>query len=203
MEKKYYHFVDILFIAGIYDSILSSLFLGIILIEQKIKGTYKLIFQFYEYYNTHGTWYMIIKFLFLLIPRGLILISLEAIIVDVLDPNFLFISYQIGKIPSTIISIEGKIKWVILVLLIIQILFFLFYLEILEYNFCSLNKNTKKSIAEREHRQSINENNTDDEDDDEIEIKGGYDIKESIKTQEKIKELNELKEELEEKENDD
>jgi hypothetical protein len=43
-------------------------------------------------------------------------------------------------------------------------------LEILEYNFCSLNKNTKKSITEREHKQSINEIN--DEDDDEIDIKG-------------------------------
>ena len=115
-----------------------------------------------------------------------------------LGPNFVCLSYLKGKIPSAVIFIEGNNRWIVLVLSVFQILFILFYLEILEYNFCSLNKNTKKSIAEREHRQSINENNNDDE----IEIKG-YDIKESIKTQEKIKELNELKEESEEKENDD
>ena len=80
-------------------------------------------------------------FLVGLIPRGLILFLLELKIVDALNPNFLFISYQIGKMPSTIMSIEGKNKWIVLVLQILQIFIGLFYLEILEYNFCSLNKN--------------------------------------------------------------
>ena len=111
--------------------------------------------------------------------------------------NFVYFAYQIGKIPSTIVSIKGNIRWVILALEILQILFCLFYLVILEYNFCSLNKNTKKSIAEREHKQSINEIN-DEDDDDEIDIKG-YDIKDSLKMQEKIKELIEMKEVIEEK----
>ena len=140
-------------------------------------------------------------FLVGLIPRGLILFLLELKIVDALNPNFLFISYQIGKMPSAIMSIEGKNKWIVLVLQILQIFIGLFYLEILEYNFCSLNKNTKKNIAKREHRQSINENNFD-EDDEDIEIKGGYDIRQSIKEQERIKELNEMDEVFEEKEND-
>ena len=201
MEKKYYHFTDILFTTGIFDLTLFSLSLGIILIEQKIRVSYKLIFQFYEYFKAYGTWRLTSIFLVGLILRGLILFLLELKIVDALNPNFLFLSYQIGKMPSTIMSIEGKNKWIVLVLQILQIFIGLFYLEILEYNFCSLNKNTKKNIAKREHRESINENNFD-EDDEDIEIKGGYDIRQSIKEQERIKELNEMDEVLEEKEND-
>ena len=68
--------------------------------------------------------------------------------------------------------------------------FFLFYLEILEYNFCSLNKNTKKHISERERKQSIEESN---DIDNEIDIKG-YDISDTLKTQDKIKDLNEMNE---------
>ena len=199
MEKKYYHFTDILFAVGIFDLLLFSLPLGIILIEQKIRGTYKLIFQFYEYYKNYGSWRMISIFLVGLIPRGLILFLLEVKIIDTLNPNFLIISYQIGKMPANIISIEGNNKWIVLVLQILQIFIGLFYLEILEYNFCSLNKNTIKNISERGHRQSISEIN--DNDDDEIEIKEGYDIRESIKTQEKFEELNEMNEVFEEKEN--
>jgi len=201
MEKKYYHFTDILFVAGIFGLILFFLSLGIFLIVQKIKGTYKLIFQFYEFYKSYGIWRMISIFLVGLIPNGLILFFLELKIIDTLNPNFLFLSYQIGKIPSNIISIEGNNKWIVLVLSLLQIFFGLFYLEILEYNFCSLNKNTIKSIAEREHRQSNNENNNDDNDD-EIEIKG-YDIKDSMKKQDKFKEINEMNDVFEEKENDD
>ena len=85
--------------------------------------------------------------------------------------------------------------------------FFLFYLEILEYNFCSLNKNTNKNIREREHRNSIVEDNINDidkdnGDNDEVDIKG-YDISESLKMQEKIENLTEMNEIFEEKEKDD
>ena len=199
IEKKYYHFTDISFILGIFDSFLFSLSLGIVLIEQKIKGTYKLIFQFYESYQKKGAWYLTSIFLVGLIPRGLILYLIELKIVDDFNPNFVCIAYQISKMPSTIISIEGNIKWAVLVLEILQIFIFLFYLEVLEYNFCSLNKNTKKNIAKREHNQSISDNN---DDDDEIDIKG-YDVSESVKMQEKIKEINEMNEVFEEEEKDD
>ena len=96
-------------------------------------------------------------------------------------------------------SIEGNNKWIVLILSLFQILFILFYLEILEFNFCSLNKNTKKSIAERERKQSIDESNDIDY---EIDIKG-YDISENVKIQEKMKELNEMNEIFEEKEESD
>ena len=195
MENKYYYYMDILFIMGIFDSILYTISLGIILLVQHIKGTNKLIFQFYEYYNEFGSWKMISIFLFGLIPRGLITLSLDMKIVDMLGPCFVYVSFEIGKIPSTVISIEGNNRWIVLVLSLFQILFILFYLEILEYNFCSLNKNTRKHISERERKQSSDESNDIDY---EIDIKG-YDISDTLKKQEKTKDLNEMNELSEEK----
>ena len=74
----------------------------------------------------------------------------------------------------------------------------------MEYNFCSLNKNTKKNISEREHRYSIVGNDINDNDDnDEIEIKGRYDISEALKIQAKVDSLKEMNEIFEENENED
>ena len=69
----------------------------------------------------------------------------------------------------------------------------------MEFNFCNLNKNTKRNIKEREIKQSIEENNEDE--DYEIDIKG-YDFSENVKIQNKIEDLNEMKEIFEEKEKD-
>ena len=41
-------------------------------------------------------------------------------------------------------------KWFCIIFFFFQILSLLFYLEILEYNFCNLNLNTKKNILKRE-----------------------------------------------------
>ena len=199
MERKYYHYMDILFIMGIFDCFLFLFSLVIIPIAQKTKGSYKLIFQFYEFYNESGDGKMILIFFMNLVMKGLMIFLIEMKIVDMLGPSFVYVSYQISRIPSTIMSIEGNNKWIVLILSLFQILFILFYLEILEFNFCSLNKNTKKSIAERERKQSIDESNDIDY---EIDIKG-YDISENVKIQEKMKELNEMNEIFEEKEESD
>ena len=41
-----------------------------------------------------------------------------------------------------------------------QIVSLLFYLEILEFNFCNLNKNTKRNIIQREEEEMLLRNNT-------------------------------------------
>ena len=69
----------------------------------------------------------------------------------------------------------------------------------MRHNFYNLNKNTKRNIKEREIKQSIEENNEDE--DYEIDIKG-YDFSENVKIQNKIEDLNEMKEIFEEKEKD-
>ena len=103
---------------------------------------------------------------------------LEFVILDRLTPNYIIIGFEIGKIPSNIIETENDKKWVVLVLSILQVVSLLLYLEIIEFNFCKLNKNTKKNIERRLLLQS-NEDNEENE----IAIKD-YDISEAIIQQE-------------------
>ena len=122
--------------------------------------------------------------------RGLAIGLLGFEILKELTPNHVIIAYELGRIPSSIIQIEGINKWIILIISIFQIIFLLFFLEIIEYNFCSLNENTKRSILERERKQN-NFNNEDDKEN-EIILKG-YDISAGFKIENNIEtELEEI-----------
>ena len=67
-----------------------------------------------------------------------------------LTPDYILISFTISRIIN--IVIETK-EYVILTLFPLQFVTLLFYLEILEFNFCGLNRNTKKNISEREEKE--------------------------------------------------
>ena len=162
IEFKYYFYLDILYIYGIFMFFWNSVALGFTVIIQKINGTNHIFFEFYDYFNTNGAWIVLFRFLFGLIITGLILDLLEYMILNKLTPNYIIICYEIGKIPSNIKNFVNsdyykfhiKNKFLVLmgiiILSVLQVITLLFYLEIFEFNFCSLNKNTKKNIEERE-----------------------------------------------------
>ena len=177
IEKKYYFFMDVLFFLGIFNFIIHSISIVILVIIHKSNGINDIIFQFYSFYNEYGTGYMLTRFFFGLICTGIMVGILEFAIINELTPNYVIIGYTLSEIPSTIIGIEGNNRWIILVISIFQIFSLLFYLEIFELNFCSLNKNTKKNIISRipsEAQIDIEERI----------IIDGYDITENIKNQE-------------------
>ena len=189
--KKYYFFMDVLFFLGIFNFIVHSISIVILVIIHKSNGINDIIFQFYSFYNEYGTGYMLTRFFFGLICTGIMVGILEFAIINELTPNYVIIGYTLSEIPSTIIGIEGNNRWIILVISIFQIFSLLFYLEILELNFCSLNKNTKKNIISRipsEAQIDIEERI----------IIDGYDITENIKNQEtEMAKMDEDKEESE------
>ena len=78
-----------------------------------------------------------------------------------------------------------------------QIVSLLFYLEILEFNFCNLNKNTKRNIMLREEEEMLLRNNTNVS---EIEIDKDLIVKKP--TVKKELELNTILNDLEEKDDD-
>ena len=78
-----------------------------------------------------------------------------------------------------------------------QIVSLLFYLEILEFNFCNLNKNTKRNIMLREEEEMLLRNNTNVS---EIEIDKDLIVKNP--TVKKELELNTILNDLEEKDDD-
>ena len=197
IANKYYFFLDVLLSIGSFDFVLSMVTISIILISQKINGNNALIFNFFLLYRKHGISGIILPFLISSIFKGFLLGLVEFLILNELTPNYIKIAFELSKTPLAIYSIGGTNRWIILVISIFQILSLLFYLEIFEYNFCELNKNTKKSILDRVHKDFNNDDN-----DDEIDIKG-FDISESIKSQAKKKELQEMSETIEEQEKDD
>ena len=104
--------------------------------------------------------YFIPIFLINSILAGFFQFLLMIIMVNVLTPNHNVIASEIGKMFVLIFShIQSGDKdnnyFLFLIPFVFQILSLLFYLEILEYNFCDLNKNTKRNIQLREKEADL------------------------------------------------
>ena len=91
------------------------------------------------------------------------------LIIYYLRPNHILINDQINVFLTIIIykniankekNIKQTDKYYIVIPFVFQILSMLFYFEILELNFCNLNKNTVKNIQARERLQEGNEEET-------------------------------------------
>ena len=65
------------------------------------------------------------------------------------NPNYVLISFQFSKIADVLINENGNNKYYCIIFFVIQLFFLMVYLEIIELNFCDLNKNTKKNIEFR------------------------------------------------------
>ena len=178
IAEKYYYCFDVIYIYGLCRLITFLIMLPILLAIQEKKDNHILIFQFYELYKTRGSGMIVFIFMFGLIVMGIIIGLLESIILDKLTPNYIIIGLEVGKMPSELFSIKGAKFWPILFIIIIQIISLLFYLEIFEFNFCSLNKNTKKSILKRQIQSIYDDKDEDNDNDNEedIEIVRGYSI---------------------------
>ena len=194
IDNKYYYYMDVLFYLGLIDYIINFASIIIIIIVQNINGTNQLVFEFFYLYNEKGVGYMVVWFMFGLFFLGIFSGYLELAILNELTPNYIILGFCLAKIPTSIMSINGYKSWIILIISIIQIFISLFYLEIFEYNFCSLNVNTKRNIEEREKREVYNGK---DDGDNEIVIKG-YDISEIIEIDSSIKEMDDIGEEYHE-----
>ena len=160
VENKYYYTFDIIGIFGAFNILLVIVSFSIEVIIHKVKGTNRLIFYFYFFYKEYQTWNMILRFIIGFIFEGFFLGTLEVLILKEFTPNYVIIAYSLGRIPLYMMGRDGsnriddKKRWIIFAIFLIQIFILLFYLEILEFNFCSLNKNTGKNIKDRERSQT-------------------------------------------------
>ena len=171
IEFKYYYFLDILLAEGIiHFSFVLIAFFSLLLI-QNINDSKTILSDFSDYYEEFGIGKILLLFFLNLIVTGFFIGFIDFLILKELTPNFVIIAYELARIPSSIIKNGGINRYIILIISLFQIIFLLFYLEIFEYNFCSLNKNTKRSISEREKNQIDYFN----DDDSKVTIRG-YDI---------------------------
>ena len=188
LEFKYYYFLDLLLINGIINFCIYLFSFLILLFIPDIQDSKTIITLFSEYYEQLGIWSIIFQILLCIFIFGFLDNLLQALILDELTPNHLVIVYVLGRIPISIIKNEGVNRWIILIISIFQTICLLFYIEIFECNFCSLNKNTKRNILERESRWDEEYNNGDE---DEVSY-GGYIITEIMNKNETIEESEDI-----------
>ena len=185
IEFQYYYFLDVLLAEGIIHFSISLISFCVILLVQHLNNSKTILSEFLDYYENFGIGNILLLFFISLIFKGFFISFLDFLILKELTPNFVIIAYGLARIPSSIIKLESEYRWIILVISIFQVIFILFYLEIIEYNFCNLNKNTKRNISERELKlENYIKANENVDITDEITI-NGYDITEGFKNEDR------------------
>ena len=160
------------------------------LIKGRYDGEDNFLNNFYKYIKDEKAGFIILRFFLSFIFKGLFLQLFRVLILDYLTPNHILITYEITKIISVLTNPYLENKWYSLIPIAFHFLSLIFYLEILEYNFCGLNKNTKKNIELREKDDMIQRDSLLDNPNNEIDIGHGYLIN---KDNNKIeKEMNEI-----------
>ena len=195
MDKKYHSLWNIIFFIGLdYFIIYAIYFIVIIIIDPNNNSIFKTI-------RISETKNIIINFFLNVILSYYLTMLLKLIILEYFSVNHELISeglYLIVK--STIIVIYYYNKTIYILFLIpafFQIIILLFYLEILEFNFCNLNRNTRRNIMLREEEEMLLRNNTNAS---EIEINKDLIVKNP--QEKKDLELYDITDDSEEKEND-
>ena len=152
MEKLFYPYWKISFTIGISLFIYSTALLLDVLVKKEnahiINGK-----AFYLYFKTGDAGIKIGKILlnYFLSVIGTILNILN---IYYFNPNYILISYQFSKLVDVLITKPEKTKLYFIIFFVFQLFFLMIYLEILELNFCNLNKNTRNNIAFRSITES-------------------------------------------------
>ena len=158
MEKLYYPYWNIALVPGImffFPSVF-VIFLEFIGIKYFSDFTFFSVISYFKETNSvsKAIWKLIITFIF-----HIIISPLTILIIFYFSPNFILIVYQFTSITKDIISYSNNLLSLISIpFYIIQIFALLIYLEVLEFNFCDLNKNTKRNIELRAKEDLLNKN---------------------------------------------
>ena len=157
IDKKYHSYWNVLFFFGLFIFIVYTTEFII-----KIKKEPNTIFKVIENGKTK---YIILNFLLDAIVHEYLRMLLTLLILEYFSFNHVFISHLlyrivIGFIQSITNFDSYKNYLFFLIPAFFQIFSLLFYLEILEFNFCNLNRNTKRNIMLREEEEMLLRNNT-------------------------------------------
>ena len=104
---------------------------------------------------------------------------LKVLTVYYFSPIHTFTSYIIVKMFNLLLRKDTEYKYFSLIPFVFQLLALLIFLEIIEINFCDLDKNTKRNIEKRQFEENLkllNQEIIDDDDDEKesIEVSPGY-----------------------------
>ena len=119
--------------------------------EESFKEKNAMFMSFYTYFDNVSVGTIIVKHILNFI-LNFVLNLLRSLTILYFTPDYILISFTISRIIN--IVMERK-AYVCLVLFVLQFITLMFYLEIFEFNFCGLNKNTKRNIAERVQKEML------------------------------------------------
>ena len=152
MEFLYFPYWNICFANGLALFILSNgLLITALLDNDKIASSNATTVDFYYFLSLDNREVIIGKLILMMVVyffNGL----LSVLNVYYFNPNFILIGYYLSKIFQVYID-EGNEKYYCTIIFALQLFFLMIYLEIIELNFCDLNKNTKRNIEKRGIRE--------------------------------------------------
>ena len=148
MDILYYPFWSLAVTIGLVNITIFGIVILICLIKGK-EEIYKeqngMFMIFYQYFDNVDIGIIITKQILNFI-LSFFLNLLRVLTILHLTPDHILISFSISRIIN--IVLETK-KFECLALFVIQFITLMFYLEIIELNFCGLNKNTRRNIQKR------------------------------------------------------
>ena len=148
MEILYYPYWNIAFIPGIIIFSTTTILLIISLADtRKENSSMRFVKEFYLYFQNTDGWIIFGKIIVVLVIH-IILCPLTILILFYFSPNFILIIFQLSTITNSLIE-KPKKALSCIILYILQFLALMIHLEILELNFCRLNKFTKRNIELR------------------------------------------------------
>ena len=146
MEKYYYPYWNIAFVPGLIMFIIAAVLFIAVLALPNSKQPF--IASFYLYFKVkQGLGLAILKVVIAFVIH-LFMCPLAILNIFYFPPNFILIIFQFSRITKNIINNSSK-KLYCLVFYAIQLFALMIHLEILELNFCGLNKYTKRNISLR------------------------------------------------------
>ena len=155
MDVLYYQYTEVVIywgITGLLSKLLIYTSLSIHEYANNIEGTlYNINIYFTE---TNILVIIFFQFFYFIFIKGVYYL-LIILMVFYLKPNHTIITDEILVYTRFIFYDENKEnKYYTIIPFVFQILALFFYFEILECNFCELNKNTIKNIQDREHKEN-------------------------------------------------
>ena len=161
MEKLFYPYWRISFAVGIGLVLFTTVLLIYILVLKEKANPFIVNYQrFYSYFNGNDIGLKVLKMILNYIS-SVISTILYILNIYYFSPNFILISFQFNKFVDVLINEKDYKKYFTIIFFVFQIFFLMIYLEIIELNFCDLNKNTKKNIDLRSIIEASGQNGRD------------------------------------------
>ena len=179
MEKLFYPYWNVVLVPGIILFVLITIVLIFILFAGK-DSSISLVSGFYKYFDDVPPGIIVGKFLINVI-FNFFLSTFTILTLYNFTPDYVLISVSLSKFVNFLIDYQSD-RYYFIIFFILQFFCLLLYLEIIELNFCKLNKNTRRNIQIRGDQDISGENESDSQRASLFEISPGYLIDDDSKS---------------------